>query len=205
MLHKGSKHYFLSPWFLLSETMLINIVEWNQKWRFACGQRRTICLEKKKAKPYIILGSIYYIICFSSVAELSHIIWKVFLRANPSYLYYYTFCHFYSDKVPNITSQMCTSGAVSLMELIGWHNSKGNHRLSCGLPLGCFCMCVCWCVCTYYIIVQWCNAAPSTSWRLSVALSVPLPESRESLHIGQRDLQGEIWDLFDLNSIIWLD
>lgn len=49
---------------------------------------------------------------------------------------------FYYDKVSNIPSQTYISGTVSLMELIGWHNSKGNHRLLCGLPLGCFCICV---------------------------------------------------------------
>lgn len=61
------------------------------------------------------------------MAKVSHIIWTVFLIVSPSYLYYYDkFCHFYDDEVSNITSQ--ASGAVSLMELIGWHNSKGNHR-----------------------------------------------------------------------------
>lgn len=103
---------------------------------------------------------------------------KGILIVSSSYLYYYIFCCFYCDEVSDITSQMHTSGAVSRMALIGWHNSKENHGdLSCG----CVFTCVCWCVCTYYITVQWCNAAPFTKvsaegWAVPYVLLYVNPE-----------------------------
>lgn len=52
----------------------------------------------------------------------------------------------------------------------GAHPLAQQQKESWGSSCGCVFACVCWCVCTYYIIVQWCNAAPLTRSRLKAEL-----------------------------------